>query len=201
MNEIGPAATVGVFDLTVRASGAVQALGMRSSFRGMGNHPVWSQSRDMWVPLAGLRPGEWLRTPEGAAVVLAAEPVPGGQPVWNLEVHGHHTYHAGTAGVLVHDNYGNLKEFYRQVDKYGAGAISHLPGGQVLRTGRIEPAKVPGRMIGSREMKLWNPSTGVTYSWRETLTHSGDVAQIRFIVDGVKHHWLFDASGNMIRYY
>ena len=70
----------------------------------MGNHPVWSETRDMWVPLAGLRPGEWLRTPDGAAVVLAAEPVPGGQPVWNLEVHGHHTYHAGTAGVLVHNN-------------------------------------------------------------------------------------------------
>ena len=55
------------------------------------------------MPLVGLRPGERVRTPEGGGTVVSVDEVEGEHPVWNLEVHGTHTYHAGIAGVLVHN--------------------------------------------------------------------------------------------------
>ena len=58
------------------------------------------------MPLVGLRPNERVRTPDGLGTVVSVDAVGGEQPVWNLEVHGTHTYHAGSGGVLVH-NTGN----------------------------------------------------------------------------------------------
>ena len=55
------------------------------------------------MPLVGLRPNELVRTPDGLGTVVSVDAVEGEQPVWNLEVHGTHTYHAGSGGVLVHN--------------------------------------------------------------------------------------------------
>ena len=92
------AAGVEVLDLIVD-----DTLGRRSKLRGTPGHPVWSEWVGDWVPLMGLRPGERVRLPDGSGTVVLVEVIEGRQPVWNLEVHGTHTYYAGNAGVLVHN--------------------------------------------------------------------------------------------------
>ncbi|MEO1006931.1 MAG: hypothetical protein AAFX79_00005, partial [Planctomycetota bacterium] len=61
-------------------------------------HPVWSLTRDAWVPAAYLQPGELVATASGSATVLA---VGRGhdRTVYNFEVHGDRTFYAGDSGA------------------------------------------------------------------------------------------------------
>ncbi len=71
---------------------------------GTGNHPVWSVDRATWVELGALQPGEHVQGREGDLAIREVNPLPGFQPVYNLEVHGEHVYEVTHAGVLVHNN-------------------------------------------------------------------------------------------------
>ena len=89
----------------------------------------WSESRRTWVPLKELLPGERLRTPEGAAaVVLAVEPVRGGQPVWNREVLGDRARHAGAAGVFGLVALKGSSELQRQAGRVAGSSCPQLGG-------------------------------------------------------------------------
>jgi len=66
-------------------------------------HPVWSDDRQEWVPLAELADGETLQGLDGLAVVLSVSLSRVSQPVYNIEVHGEHVYQVGELGVLVHN--------------------------------------------------------------------------------------------------
>ena len=79
-----------------------------------------------------MRLNDRVRTPDGTANVVSVEPIGPPQPVWNLEIHGTHTYHADATGILVHNsgicNEPSSLRFYN--NKYvGTKAVTspHLP--------------------------------------------------------------------------
>jgi hypothetical protein len=71
---------------------------------GTRQHPVWCATRQDWVGLGELLPGEEVETRNGPLAVRSVQDVPGLQPVYNLEVHGEHVYEVTDVGVLVHNN-------------------------------------------------------------------------------------------------
>ena len=68
------------------------------------NHPIYSVDRRDFVRASELRLGETLRHLTGTTQITRIAPIPGEQPVHNLEVHGHHVYHVTNVGVLVHNS-------------------------------------------------------------------------------------------------
>ena len=76
------------------------------------------------MPLVGLRPNERVRTPDGLGTVVSVDAVEGEQPVWNLEVHGTHTYHAGSGGVLVHNNGDCFADVFKHIRDSGPSVWS-----------------------------------------------------------------------------
>jgi hypothetical protein len=73
--------------------------------RVTGSHPFWSVDRGDWIAVAELRMGERLLARNGSTPVVKAlalrEAV---EPVYNIEVEGHHCYRVGQQGLLVHNN-------------------------------------------------------------------------------------------------
>ncbi len=95
-----------------------------------------------------------------------------------------------------------LKEYYRQAEKYGKGAIKELQDGRFRFYGEMKPASNLGEMAGARYVREWNPVTGSTRGWMETLDHIGMIRQVRpdiSVTGGSKIHYLFDQVGNYIR--
>ena len=91
-----------------------------------------------------------------------------------------------------------LKEHLRQAQKYGQGGIKELENGRIRYYGKISPARTPGEMIGRRVVREWNPTTGSTRTWHETIDAAGNVRQVRPEMGGAKVHFRFDANGNYI---
>lgn len=63
---------------------------------------------------------------------------------------------------------------------------------------KVSPAKTQGEMMGRRYVREWNPATGKTRGWNETLDHSGIIRQVIPDVNatgGSKAHYRFDISG------
>jgi hypothetical protein len=129
---------------------------------------------------------------------------------YNLTVADIHTYYvlAGNTPVLVHNTCGigevpNFRpyprEFLDQAAKYGKGGVRGLLDGRVRFYGEITEARTPGEMVGRRLVREWNPDTGATRIWHETLDHTGNVRIVRPDVaatGGDKVHYMFDAGGN-----
>ncbi|WP_280953944.1 RHS repeat domain-containing protein [Methylobacterium terrae] len=91
-----------------------------------------------------------------------------------------------------------LKEHLRQAQKYGKGGVKELENGRIRYYGIIDPAKTPGDMIGRRVVREWNPVTGRTRTWHETIDAAGNVRQVRPETGGAKVHFRFDANDNYI---
>ena len=70
---------------------------------GTPQHPIWSIERQDWVELGDLEIGEHLWTEDGPVEVQFVRLLSTAESVYNLEVHGHHIYQVGDAGVLVHN--------------------------------------------------------------------------------------------------
>jgi hypothetical protein len=66
-------------------------------------HPIFSETRQDWVPALDLKPGEMLRTANGSVRLESVDKVPGTHRVYNLEVEEDHQYYAGEAEVLSHN--------------------------------------------------------------------------------------------------
>jgi hypothetical protein len=66
-------------------------------------HPIFSETRQDWVPAAELRAGEQVRTAHGPTTLESIRKVPGMHRVYNMEVETDHCYFAGVAGVLSHN--------------------------------------------------------------------------------------------------
>lgn len=69
-------------------------------------HPLRSADRDAWVAAGALKRGERVTTADGVRVVRAVAALGGARRVFNLEVETRHTYYAGEAAVLAHNNCG-----------------------------------------------------------------------------------------------
>jgi len=61
-------------------------------------HPFRSADRDKWVAVGKLKIGERVVTRDGTTKVISFKHRPGKEYVYNIEVHGTHTYFVGTVG-------------------------------------------------------------------------------------------------------
>jgi len=68
-----------------------------------GGHPIYSLTRQDWVPARDLSVGELVETRNGPALVATNEAQPGSRTVFNLEVEGTHEYFAGDGAVRSHN--------------------------------------------------------------------------------------------------
>lgn len=83
-------------------------------------------------------------------------------------------------GLNPGDPYGaKLKENLRQTQKYGQGGVKELENGRIRYYDKIKSASTPGEMAGMRPVREWDPVTGKTRTWMETVDHSGRVRQVR----------------------
>lgn len=102
------------------------------------DHPFWVVNRSEWIEAAKLRPGDLLRTLDGISIAVESVGLPrhGTFTVYNLEVEGLHTYHAGTHAVLVHNGpcarkiigvIGHFPEYVQLGKKLGARVLNIAP--------------------------------------------------------------------------
>jgi hypothetical protein len=101
------------------------------------NHRFWSEDRWDFVDAGQLVPGERLRGMAGTLAVQTITPRSARESVFNIEVHGTHTYCITSAGCLVHNAPGDAacekilreaKAYHRQLlkelqNKYGRGQV------------------------------------------------------------------------------
>ncbi|MFC4653754.1 RHS repeat domain-containing protein [Rheinheimera marina] len=81
--------------------------------------------------------------------------------------------------------------------KYGQAGVKELENGRVRYYGELQSASKPGEMAGRRYVHEFDPATGRSRGWHETLDHSGNVRQIRpEMNNGSKTHYIFDRDGN-----
>jgi hypothetical protein len=95
--------------------------------------------------------------------------------------------------------YAKLKDFYGQAESYGSGGIRQLGDGRYRFYGDLTPSTTAGEMAGRRVAREWNPVSGNTRTWMETLDHSGRIRIVRPETGGPKIHYLFDAGGNYVK--
>jgi hypothetical protein len=90
-----------------------------------------------------------------------------------------------------------LSEYYRQFEKYGEVGVRELQNGRFRFYGEITPARTPGEMAGARLIREWDPATGATRNWYETLDHAGTVRSVapKPITEPLNHR-MFDEAGN-----
>ncbi len=90
-----------------------------------------------------------------------------------------------------------LKEYYRQAEKYGQAGVKALENGNYRFYGDMTPSRTTGEMAGARLVREWDPKTGQTRTWYETLDHAGNIRSVApKPVTNDKNHHIFDADGN-----
>ncbi|WP_437748761.1 hemagglutinin repeat-containing protein [Enterobacter mori] len=90
-----------------------------------------------------------------------------------------------------------LKEYYRLAEKYGQAGVKELENGNYRFYGDMTPSRTTGEMAGARLVREWDPKTGQTRTWYETLDHAGNIRSVApKPVTNDKNHHIFDADGN-----
>ncbi|MFE9890021.1 polymorphic toxin-type HINT domain-containing protein, partial [Streptomyces scopuliridis] len=190
---------------------AATADGKPAKITATDGHPFWLPDLKEWSEAGALHPGQWLRTSSGTwTQITAIAHRTQSTAVYNLTVDDLHTYYAlaGATPVLVHNcgtgrasSYFSAypRQFLDQAAKYGKAGVRQLSDGRVRFYGEVAKARTPGEMVGRRLVREWNPDTGATRIWHETLDHAGKVRIVRPDVTatgGKKVHYLFDSAGN-----
>jgi len=90
-----------------------------------------------------------------------------------------------------------LNDYYRQLEKYGQAGVKELENGSFRFYSEVKPARTQGEMAGARLVREWDPSSGKTRTWYETVDHAGNVRSVapKPVVEE-KNHRIFDADGN-----
>jgi hypothetical protein len=90
-----------------------------------------------------------------------------------------------------------LSQHYSQLEKYGEAGYKVLENGRYRYYGEIKPARTPGQMQGARLVREWDPSTGNSRTWYETLDQEGRVRSVApKPPTGPLNHRIFDENGN-----
>ncbi|XTP08753.1 RHS repeat-associated core domain-containing protein [Streptomyces albus subsp. chlorinus] len=92
-----------------------------------------------------------------------------------------------------------LKNYYSQAAKYGKGSHRELPDGRYRFYGDVKEAQKPGVIAGRRLVREWDPDSGRTRIWHESVDHEGRVRIVRpdvAVTGGKKVHYRFDEHGN-----
>ena len=80
-------------------------------------HPIWNVTDQNWTPMGKLAHGDFVLARGTPLAVTSISRLTAEEPVYNLEVHGHHVYEAGTSGVLVHNNDPACEAFRKGYDE------------------------------------------------------------------------------------
>ena len=115
-------------------------------------HPFWVEGAG-WRPAGDLVPGDLLRTADGGSqAVEAVRPRPGsGWTVHNVTVRGAHTYHVGSAAVLVHNKAVEADFVPRQRALVGEVEAYAKRVTDAVRRAQALPEDTPGRAEIIRE--------------------------------------------------
>lgn len=89
-----------------------------------------------------------------------------------------------------------LNTHLRQLEKYGQGGVRELESGRFRYYGNLTPAAKQGEMAGRQLVREWDPATGATRTWHETIDRSGNIRIVRPETGGPKTHYGFDEFGN-----
>lgn len=90
-----------------------------------------------------------------------------------------------------------LNEHLRQLEKYGNGGFKNLQNGKIRYYSSSKQNS--GDLNLFRSAREWNPSTGNSRTWMETLNPAGKVIQVRpEFNNGNKTHYLFNELGKYI---
>ena len=148
-------ATFQVLDVTIGEGEDAETIGVTET------HPFWSVKHNAFIPVGKLSVGDELLTLHGQKKRLTALfPRPGPpERVYNLEVHGEHTYYVGHQQLLVHN------------ECPGAKAV-HDRFVQQVRPGAKEKVfKTPwsrGKGFGSRKFDDFDRLTGTGFEGNTT---------------------------------
>jgi len=93
----------------------------------------------------------------------------------------------------------NYRKHLAYGEKYGANKIKYLQNGRIRYYNNIDKARNHGKMLGRRYVHEFNPLTGKSRGWHETLDHNFLVRQTRPELNGrTKYHYLFDEGGKYV---
>src|SRR5690606_37791277 len=108
--QLLPGAACPVIGLVRHTANEVVTLGLSSGeyLAATPEHPLFSLSRNSWVPAARTMPGEQLETVTGAVTVDSVEARSGPVEVFNLEVFDAHQYFVGNDAIRAHNTYGDV---------------------------------------------------------------------------------------------
>ena len=90
-----------------------------------------------------------------------------------------------------------LNQHLRHLERYGSAGMRELENGRIRYYGDMVPASTSGTMSGRRLVREWNPSTGNSRTWHETIDRRGRVRIVRPVNEDL--HRLFDENGNYIK--
>ncbi|MGE3432836.1 MAG: RHS repeat-associated core domain-containing protein [Ramlibacter sp.] len=90
----------------------------------------------------------------------------------------------------------DLSKHLGYTEKYGKGGVKEMENGRVRYYGEVQAANKTGEMAGRRYVHEFNPATGRSRGWHETVDHAGNVRQVRpELNNGSKKHYQFDTNG------
>ncbi|SKA03582.1 RHS repeat-associated core domain-containing protein [Chitinophaga eiseniae] len=204
--------------------GGGSSIGLSSN--GKGIDPVYS-SNNPRLATAGLGEGGSMTFPEfvegniyrpahtiyrdGTMVLMSSAEDAGAagasgasKALTNLEVNINLNQELGAAGGInssahLASEAAKFSKHLSQLEKYGQAGFKELQNGRFRYYGNVTPASTPGEMIGRRVVREWNPATGGTRTWMETLDGADRIRIVRPETGGVKVHFMFDKSGNFIK--
>ncbi len=129
------------------------------------DHLFWSASREAWVPVGSMRPGELLRNAQGTVTAVEAigPPRHGFIKLYNMEVEELHTFFVGASGggsALVHNGRGNYIKKpavpteadhikgVKAPGRYNATVGSEEEATRIVRTAMPDAVEVPPGVAG-----------------------------------------------------
>jgi hypothetical protein len=119
------------------------------------SHIVYSVGRAAWVPVAGLQPGELIRTAQGGTVAVRIELRPEPQTVYNLEIAATHTYFVSAADVWTHNECvpAFAKESARNFRAW-ARQFGNPHGSRLVGRGYIKEVTTEAQRLGFRNIRV-----------------------------------------------
>ena len=91
----------------------------------------------------------------------------------------------------------NLARHLKNYQNYGKAGYRSLANGRIRYYSNLKSADFVGEMQGARKVYEWNPATGHSRLWMETLDYFGNIRQVRPQMGNSKgKHYTFDTSGN-----
>lgn len=92
-----------------------------------------------------------------------------------------------------------LTEHLRQLEKYGTAGFKALESGKFRYYGNIAPANRQGEMAGARLVREWDPTSGRSRHWYETVDQQGKVRSVSpKPVTSNKNHHIFGRDGEYL---